>query len=171
MSREIDAIVAEMVALSNASFPAVFANVDLATACLSGRSDSANFSTTCFGGALEDARDRFEQYQYWTAQQVDIATEAFDTYAANVAFYTANVYEAFDNMRAFYEGVTGWISAVGVSAPVDDWFNFGLADFYASEPAWPDMFWVRDFPGPGYLYPPALLRSRLPRAPPLPRPR
>ena len=51
VAARIAALTRDLVALSNASFPDVFAGVDLASACLSGRSD-ANFSTPCFGGSL-----------------------------------------------------------------------------------------------------------------------
>ena len=155
VAAQIGALTRDLVALSNASFPDVFAGVDLAAACLSGRSD-ANFSTPCFGGSLEDARELFEAYVARADYQVQLASNTVDAYAERAEDYVDRVGDAYASARDFYEGVTGWIGDAGVATPSGGWFDLGLSDFYAAPPAWPDDFYVFPAPGKNYLYPPSL---------------
>lgn len=152
VAARIAAVSESFVGLSDASFPAVFDDVDLAAACLSGRSD-ANGTHTCF---VDDARDAYDAFRTRVDVQVDLATGTVDAYAAEAAAYQARVGAAFSKMADFYDGVTGWIAKIGVSAPVDDWFGFGLEDFYAAPGAWPDSFPELPMPGADALYPPSL---------------
>lgn len=152
VSAEVAAIAASMVAASDAAFPDVLADVDLAAACLTGRSD-ANGTTTC---PLDDARDVYDDYRMRAGVQVDLATKTVDAYADEAAAYQARVAAAFGKMVDFYDGVTGWIGRLGIDAPIDEWIDFGVQDFYAYPGSWPDPFPVVPVPGAGALYPPSL---------------
>ena len=133
----------------NTTFEGLFPDVDVLTSCISTR-DPAN--GTC--PFLENAHKLIDDTMQELTGMVNIATENAKILSDKADEYKDNVYDAYQQSKAFYEGVSDTVARLSLdTSDWGGWYDIPLDSMFPVDVGFPDAIAFEEIPNIDGVWP------------------